>query len=127
MHLGLSGWEERTLNNSSVLAVRFSDLGVSGGLELSFYNNRLMVAQFEPDDSGRYWSLLSAHLGKLLPQAANQTKQVNRDVMLSWNGYYSDSGAKTRFRWGYVPVLKEWQASLAKHSSIFVFQRPRNS
>jgi hypothetical protein len=127
MHLGSSGWTERTVNNTSLLAVRFSDLGVSGALELSFYNDRLMVAQFEPDNPGRYWDLLSARLGKLLPQAANQTGKINKDVTLGWNGSYSESGAKTRYRWGYLPVLKEWQTSLGKRSSIFVFQPCRNS
>jgi hypothetical protein len=113
-------------NDSMVMAVRFSDLGEAGTLELSFYNDRLMVAQFEPDEPGRYRKLLSARLGNL-PEAAYETKQISKDVSLSYYGYYGETGAKTRFRWGYLPVLKEWQASLAKHSCVFKSQLYPNS
>jgi hypothetical protein len=113
-------------HDTMVMAVPFSDLGVSGMLELSFYNDRLMVAQFEPDEAGRYWKLLSEHIGKL-PEAANQTQEISKDVSLSYYGYYASSGARIRIRWGYTPVLREWQASHSKQSSVFVSHLRRNA
>jgi hypothetical protein len=63
-YLGFSGWEERALNNATAMVVRFSDLGVAGNLELKFYNDRLMVAQFDANDPWRYMKLLTEHVGK---------------------------------------------------------------
>jgi hypothetical protein len=124
-HLGFSGWAERTLNNTSVLAVRFSDLGVTGYLELKFYDDRLMVAQFDPDDPGRYMKLLTEQVGTLSSEAPDHAKQTSSEVSLGYTGYYGSSrtrpeGAYLRIAWAYLPVLKEWKANLAKHSSILV-------
>jgi hypothetical protein len=130
-YLGFSGWGERTLNNTSVLAVRFSDLGVAGDLELKFYNDRLMVAQFDPDDPSRYMSLLTEQVGTFSSGAPAHSKQISSEVSLGslgYTGYYGSSrthpreGAYLRIAWVYLPVAKEWQANLAKHSSIFVSQ-----
>jgi hypothetical protein len=79
-YLGFSGWGERTLNNTSVLAVRFSDLGVAGDLELKFYNDRLMVAQFDPDDPSRYMSLLTEQVGTFSSGAPAHSKQISSEV-----------------------------------------------
>jgi hypothetical protein len=127
-YLGFSGWRERALNNTAVLVVRFSDLGVAGNLELKFYNDRLMVAQFEPDAPGRYMKLLTEHVGAFPSEGPDHAKKISSEVSLDYNGYYGSSsthpepGAYLRFAWIYLPVLKEWQADLAKHSSIFVWQ-----
>jgi hypothetical protein len=127
-YLGFSGWGERTLNNTSVLAVRFSDLGVAGDLELKFYNDRLMVAQFDPDDPSRYMRLLTEQVGTFSSGAPGHSKQISSEVSLGYTGYYGSSrthpreGAYLRIAWVYLPVAKEWQANLAKHSSIFVSQ-----
>lgn len=127
-YLGFSGWGERTLNNTSVMAVRFSDLGVAGNLELKFYNDRLMVAEFDPDDPIRYLRLLTEQVGTLSQEA----KQISSEVSLGYTGYYGSSrthpeqGAYLRIAWVYLPVFKEWKANLAKHSSVFVSQLRRN-
>jgi hypothetical protein len=131
-YLGFSGWKERTLNNTTVMVVRFSDLGVAGDLELKFFNDRLMVTQFDPDAPGRYKKLLTEHVGTF-PSGPPHTKQISSEVSLEYNGYYGSSsthpepGAYLRFAWIYLPVLKQWQANLAKHSSNFVSQLQRNS
>jgi hypothetical protein len=132
-YLGFSGWKERTLNHTSVMAVRFSDLGVSGDLELKFYDGRLMVAQFDPDEPGRYMKLLTEQVGTFSSEAPDHAKQISSQVLLGYTGYYGssrthpDSGAYLRIAWIYLPVLKEWKANLAKHSSIFVSQMRPNS
>ena len=127
-----SGWTEKIKTNSDDHRPRhdfietkgpFSDLGVSGQLELTFYNDRLMQAQFTPNESERYFRLLSERLGKL-PEAAGKPKRISAEVSLS---YYRDADGSVRFYWDYLPVSKEWQDWVGKYSSMFLSHSNRNS
>ena len=82
-----------------------------------------MEAQFAPNESERYFRLLSEHLGKL-PEAPGKQKQISAEVSLS---YYSDAGGSVRFYWDYLPVSKEWHDWVGKHSSRFLSHSNRNS
>src|SRR6266478_2772952 len=93
----------------------FSDLGISGQLELTFYNDRLMEAKFMPNESERYFKLLSERLGKL-PEAPGKPGRISAEVALT---YYRDADGSIRFYWDYLPVSKEWRDWVAKYSSIF--------
>ena len=101
----------------------FSDLGITGQLELTFYNDRLMEAQFVPNESERYFKLLSDRLGKL-PEAPGKQRQISAEVSLS---YYRDAGGSVRFYWEFLPVSKEWHDWVSMHSSIFLSCANRNS
>jgi hypothetical protein len=57
----------------------FSDLGVTGQLELTFYNDRLMDAQFIPSESERYFGLLSQRLRKL-PENPGRPQRMSAEV-----------------------------------------------
>ncbi len=123
-----SGWTEKIKTNSDDHRPRhdfiettgpFSDLGVSGKLELTFYNDRLMEAQFTPNESERYFKLLSERLGKL-PEAPGNRKRISEEVFLS---YYRDADGSVRFYWDYLPVSKEWQEWVGKYSSVFLLSR----
>jgi hypothetical protein len=127
-----SGWTDKMKTNSGDHRPRhdfiestgpFSDLGVTGKLELTFYNDRLMAAQFMPSESERYFKLLSEHLGKL-PEAAGKQKQISADVSLS---YYRDADGSVRFYWNYMPVSKEWNDWVGKYSSMCRSQSKRSS
>lgn len=93
----------------------FSDLGVSGQLELTFYNDRLMDAQFTPSEPERYFRLLSKRLGKLA-ETSGQPQRISAEVSLS---YYRDAGGNVRFYWDFLPVSKEWKDWVAKYSFVF--------
>jgi hypothetical protein len=101
----------------------FSDLGVSGQLELTFYNNRLMDAQFTPSEPERYFRLLSKRLGKLA-ETSGQPQRISAEVSLS---YYRDAGGNVRFYWDFLPVSKEWKDWVAKYSFVFSPQLNPNS
>jgi len=127
-----SGWTEKTKANPDDHRPRhdffetkgpFSDLGVSGQLELTFYNNRLMEAQFTPSESEHYFRLLSERLGKL-PEAPGKPKRISAEVSLS---YYRDADGSVRFLWDYLPVSKEWQDWVGKYSFVFQSHSNRNS
>ena len=127
-----SGWTEKLKTNSDDHRPRhdfieskgpFSDLGVTGQLELTFYNDRLMEAKFIPNEPERYFKLLSKRLGKL-PEAPGKQKQISPEISLS---YYRDADGSVRFFWDYLPVSKEWQDWVGKYSSMFLSQSNRNS
>ncbi len=127
-----SGWTEKIKTNSDDHRPRhdfietkgpFSDLGVTGQLELTFYNDRLMEAQFMPNESERYFRLLSKRLGKL-PEAPGKPKRISAEVSLT---YYRDVGGSVRFYWDYLPVSKEWDDWVEKYSSMFLSQSNHNS
>ena len=101
----------------------FSDLGITGQLELTFYNDRLMEAQFVPNESERYFKLLSDRLGKL-PEAPGKQRQISAEVSLS---YYRDAGGSVRFYWEFLPVSKEWHDWVGKYSSMFLSHANRDS
>jgi hypothetical protein len=114
--------------DTMLMAVRFSDLGVPGTLELKFYNDRLMVAEFEPDEPGRYMKLLTEQVGTFSSETPDHSKKISSEVSLSYSGYYGssrthpDEGAYLRIAWTYLPVFKEYQVHPPKHSSVFVSQ-----
>jgi hypothetical protein len=120
-----SGWIEKSTTNPDdrfrprhdFLEMKgpFSDLGVTGQLELTFYNDRLMEAKFTPNESGRYFRLLAQRLGKL-PQNPGQPQGISADVSVS---HYRDQDGSVRFYWDYLPVEKEWKDWVAKYSSVF--------
>jgi hypothetical protein len=127
-----SGWTEKIKTNPDDRRPRhdfietkgpFSDLGVSGQLELTFYNGRLMEAQFTPTESERYFNLLSERSGKL-PEAPGKPKRISAEVSLR---YYRGADGSVRFRWEYLPVSKEWQDWVGKYSSIFLSNSNCNS
>lgn len=93
----------------------FSDLGVTGQLELTFFNDRFMAAQFIPSESERYFGLLSQRLGKL-PENPGTPKRISAEVALT---YYRDPDGSMRFYWDCLPVSKEWKDWVAKYSSVF--------
>jgi hypothetical protein len=101
----------------------FSDLGVTGQLELTFFNDRLMDAQFIPSESERYFRLLSQLLGKL-PENPGTPKRISAEVALT---YYHDPDGSMRFYWDYLPLSKEWKDWVAKYSSVFSPQLILNS
>ena len=92
-------------------------------MELIFYNDRLMEAQFVPNESERYFKLLSERLGKL-PEAPGAPKRISAEVSIS---YYRNADGSERFYWDYLPVSKEWHDWVGKYSSIFLFQSYCNS
>jgi hypothetical protein len=100
----------------------YSDMGISGQLELTFYNDRLMAAQFIPTESERYFRILSERLGKL-PAEPGKPKPISRVVSLT---YYRDANGSVRFCWDFLPVSKEWNDWVSKYSSI-VFPLSRRS
>jgi hypothetical protein len=122
-----SGWTEKLETNPNdhfrprhdFLEMKgpFSDLGISGQLELTFYNERLMSAQFTPSESERYFKLLSERLGEL-PDSPGTAERISAEVSLS---YYRNADGSVRFYWDYLPVSKEWKDWVAKYSSIFSF------
>ena len=127
-----SGWAQKIEANSKDNRPRhdfiemkgpFSDLGISGWLELTFYNDRLMDAQFIPNESERYFRLLSQHLGKL-PEIPGKTQKIGPEVTVR---YYRDADGSIRFYWEYLPVSKEWQDWVARYSFVFLAQLNRNS
>lgn len=93
----------------------FSDLGVTGQLELAFYNDRLMNAQFIPSESERYFGLLSQRLGKL-SENPGKPQRISNEVALT---YCRDPNGSIRFYWDYLPVSKEWKDWVARYSSVF--------
>lgn len=101
----------------------FLDLGISGQLELEFYNDQLMIAQFIPKDPERYFKLLSEHLGKL-PEAPAKAKRISHEVSLT---YYRDPDGGVRFYWNYLPVSKEWQDWVSRYSFMFSSRPNSNS
>jgi hypothetical protein len=132
-HLGFdSGWTEKVRTNPDdhfrprhdfiEMKGPFSDLGISGQLELTFYNDRLMEAQFRPNESERYFRLLSERLGKL-PEP-EKPKRISAEVSLR---YYRDADGTVRFYWEYLPVEKEWHNWVGKYSSVFLSHSNRNS
>jgi hypothetical protein len=90
----------------------FSDLGVSGQLELTYYNDHLMGAQFTPTEPARYFSLLFKRLGNL-PEAPGRPLRISEEVTLS---YYSSADESVRFYWDFLPVSKEWNDWVATYS-----------
>jgi hypothetical protein len=128
-----SGWTENSKTNPDdhfrprhdFLEMKgpFSDLGVSGQLELTFYNDRLMDAQFTPSEPERYSRLLSKHLGKL-PETPGQPQRMSAEVSLT---YYRDTNGNVRFYWDCLPVSKEWKDWVAKYSLVFSPQLSPNS
>jgi hypothetical protein len=120
-----SGWTENSKTNPDdrarprhdFLEMKgpFSDLGVTGRLELTFYNGRLMDAQFIPSESERYFGLLSQRLGKL-SENPGRPQRISAEVALT---YYRDPDGGIRFYWEYLPVSKEWKDWVARYSSVF--------
>jgi hypothetical protein len=121
-HLGFdSGWTEKVQTNPDdhfrprrdfiEMKGPFSDLGISGQLELTFYNDHLMEAKFMPNESERYFKLLSERLGKL-PEP-EKPKRISAEVSLR---YYRDADGTVRFYWEYLPVSKEWHNWVGKYS-----------
>jgi hypothetical protein len=120
-----SGWTEKSKTNPDdhfrprhdflEMQGPFSDLGVTGQLELTFYNDRLMEAQFIPSESERYFGLLSQRLGKL-PRDPGTPQGISTKVTLT---YYPDPNGSIRFYWDYLPVSKEWKNWVAKYSCVF--------
>ena len=113
--LGFTQWRERTLNNSLALATPLADLGVSGTLNLQFYDGHLVFAKFRPDDNEQYWKLLHNKIDGL-PETVNQAKQISRDVVLDHESHYEDQGVVTWYVWVYLPVLRDLQKDLHKPS-----------
>jgi len=127
-----SGWTEKIKTNSDDHRPRhefietkgpFSDLGVSGKLQLTFYNGRLMEAQFSPNESKQYFRLLSERLGKL-PEEPGKPEPISAEVSLT---YYRDADGSMRFYWDYLPVSKEWKDWVSKYSSMFLSHLNRDS
>jgi len=96
----------------------FSDLGITGQLELTFYNDRLMDAQFIPSESARYFGLLSQRLGRL-PESPGKSQRISAEVTLT---YFRDPNGSIRFKWDYLPVSQEWKDWIARYSSVFLFK-----
>jgi hypothetical protein len=127
-----SGWTEKIKTNSDDHRPRhdfietkgpFSDLGVSGQLTLTFYNDRLMEARFTPNESERYRKLLSKRVGRL-PEEPGKPKRISAEVSLS---YYRDADGSVRFHWDYLPVSKQWEDWVGKYSFRFLPDHGRNS
>jgi hypothetical protein len=120
-----SGWTENNKTNPDdssrsrhdFLEMKgpFSDLGVTGQLELTFFNDKLMDAQFIPSEADRYFKALSRHLGKL-PENPGRPQRISAEVAFT---YYRDPDGSIRFYWDYLPVSKEWRDWVAKYSLIF--------
>ena len=62
-----ANWDDRSRPRHDFLEMKgpFSDLGVTGRLELTFFNDRLMDVQFIPSESEQYFRLLSQRFGKV--------------------------------------------------------------
>ena len=128
-----SGWTENSKTNPDdrsrprhdFLEMKgpFSDLGVTGQLELTFYNDRLMNARFTPSESERYFGLLSQRFGKL-PKDPGTPQRISAEVALT---YYRDPDGNIRFYWDYLPVSNEWKDWVAKYSSVFFHKLILNS
>lgn len=120
-----SGWTENNKTNADdhsrprhdflEMNGPFSDLGVTGQLKLTFYNDRLMAAQFIPSESDRYFGLLSKRSGKLA-ENPGRPQRISAEVALT---YYRDPDGSTRFYWEYLPISKEWRDWVARYSSVF--------
>lgn len=128
-----SGWTENSKTNPDdrsrprhdFLEMKgpFSDLSVKGQLELTFYNDRLMDAQFIPSESERYFGLLSQRLGKL-PEDPGKSQRISAEVAFT---YYRDPNGSIRFYWDYLPVSREWKDWVARYSSVFFPELSLNS
>ena len=92
----------------------YSDQGIPGRLELTFYNDRLMEAQFTPNDPERYFQRLSKSI-RDWGSEPGKPRNISPEVTLT---YYRDAGGGIRFIWTYLPISKEWDDWVARYSLL---------
>jgi hypothetical protein len=90
----------------------FRDLGSAGKLRLTFYNNRLMTAEFWPSDGKTYLAALRG-TGQQLPTASGQHIKVGRGTDFC---YYADADGTFHFIWEDPTLTQEWLNWVAKYS-----------
>ena len=87
-------------------------LGHTGLLRLTFYNNRLMTAEFWPKDETGYVEALRRQ-GIPAPSSPSIEVEVGRRTRFS---YYTDPRGRTRFVWEDIALSKEFSDWVAKYS-----------
>ncbi len=116
------GWKEqkvavdpkdrRPQHDFVTLAGPFEDLGCRGALTLTFFNDRLMVAEFVSEKGASYLESIAQRI-KNIPQSPQQ--QVPIEDRISF-GYYREPAGNLRFRWEDMHLTKEWRDWVQKYS-----------
>jgi hypothetical protein len=117
-----SGWSEykapieptdkRPRHDMVLLTGDFRDLGQSGKVRLTFFNDRLMSTEFWPANSSAYTAVLRAQLKKFPARPAERVT-IDRNTNFT---YYADPNGNLRFDWGDANLSQEWLDWVAKYS-----------
>jgi len=120
---GVGGtWKEETQGTTSTdrrppyeivyMVGPFKLSGIEGRLRLTFYNGRLMEAQFSTLKGQEFMSALRAENGRMPEKPASE---IVTDVRTKFR-FDTEPGGTTRFTW-YDPKLEnEWNKWVAEHS-----------
>jgi hypothetical protein len=90
----------------------FQHLGQRGRLRLTFYNNRLMTAEFWPFDGGRYMAALRE---KGFPTPPSPGTEIRIGTRTSF-AYYTKPGGEFRCVWEDVDLAREFSDWVAKYA-----------
>jgi hypothetical protein len=110
--IGVDSKDRRPQHDFVTLAGPFEDLGCRGVLTLTFFNDRLMVAEFVPEKGTSYLESITKRI-KNIPRSPQQ--QVPIEDRISF-GYYQEPSGNLRFRWEDMRLSKEWRDWVQKHS-----------
>jgi hypothetical protein len=108
-------WEEHSKNFDPVppdkrppykfltMSGPYQSLGISGQLELTFYNSRLMEVRFTTTKGSEYLDLLRAH--SKVPRKATEEIVLDRHTKFRFD---TNSDGTVRFSWFDAKLWSEW-------------------
>src|SRR4051794_37531300 len=97
--------DPRPKHDLVTLSGHFRHLGQDGLLRLTFFNDRLMTAEFFPIDGSVYLSALRKQ-ARGFPTGPKEQTVLSRRTSFS---YYADPGGNMRFVWEDPKLAKDWQ------------------
>ncbi len=111
-HEGLDRADRRPRYGFVIMSGPFQDLGFAGNLKLTFFNDRLMSAQFSPLDGVAYGNTLRQRM-KSIPTVPGAETVISRHTLCK---YYIDADGAYRFLWEDQNLMREWEDWIWKYS-----------